>query len=363
MKKWKYAAMDSKGSEIEGIVDADTQADAVSLIRAKGLFPTRVSELNATNSVKGACACIPVKIRSNKLAEESKRFLWPAARVSSEELSEFARKTATLMESGVPLLRGLHIIMRQEQNRKLAKAIQGMGDAIEGGSTFSEALAMYPRIFNKTFINMAKAGEAGGVLDITMSRLADYLDKENQIKCSIITSFFFISISAFVVAVLLSILGMSLALNPILMGAIVFAVFAVKIATIYRKINGERSLASFARILGTLMGCGVPVLQALNITRDTSRTRAFRKATQAVHDAVKEGDTISAILEDNKCFPSIATNMIDVGEETGALPEMLGKIAEIYEKNIEYSLTKLNLYNNFILSIAVAVIAVLSVIK
>lgn len=361
MNKYKYIAMDIKGSEVEGVIDAISQAEAISKIREKGLFPTRVEDVTDPKTIK-------LKKPSNSFPSS-----YPVtatnspstsvfSRITAAEVTAFIRKISYLVDAGLPLLRAFRILARQEKNAKLAKVIFGMSEAIEGGSTFSEALTMYPKVFNRTVVNMVKAGEAGGVLEVTTARLADYLDKENEVKSSMISSFFMMLMSAIVMSVLIAILGTVWVLNPIVVGIISLLVIGIFIGRMYNKLDKSRDFATIARMLGTLLSSGVPVLQALNLTRDNCRRASFREAMQRVHDSVKEGDTISMPLEACK-FPSIFVSMIDVGEETGALPEMLVKIAEMYDKDIDTQLGKINRVNSIVLSMSIAIVAILSVAK
>lgn len=373
MKKFKYIAMDIKGAEVEDTIPAESQAEAIQKIREKGLFPTRLTEVDESGNP--VMAHLPKTIRLKKpdgslSYPTSKPPKAPSpirrskfSRITSADLAGFARKIATMCDAGLPLLRALRIILKQERNGKMANAIFGISEAVEGGSTFSEALGMYPKIFGTVFVNMAKAGEAGGVLEVTMNRLADYLEKENEIRSNAITSFLFVTASAFLLTVLLALLGKALTLSPIIVGAIVGIIMLIKNISLYMRITLNRDLASFHRMLGTLLSCGVPILQALNITRDTCRRKDFAKATQLIHDSVKEGDTMSMPMEASGCFPSMAVSMVDVGEETGALPEMLMKIAETHEKAIDFSITRLHLSNSVILSVSILIVAVIALIK
>jgi type IV pilus assembly protein PilC len=362
MKKFQYIAMDVKGSEVEGVIEADSQTDAISMIRAKGLFPTRVQELNPAPTMKSVANSIPKK-NPPRTYNSCKASWWPSFGVTTSELSDFARKLATLVDAGLPLLRAMRIMSQQETNRKLRKAIFGMSEAIEGGSTFSEALGMYPDIFDTLCINLVRAGEAGGVLEVVLSRMADYLDKKIEIRNSVISSCLFLTSASFAIAVFIAALGVMASLNPIVIGGVIFILLGGMILKVYRKLSRNRSVAHFARTLGTLMNCGVPVLQALNITRDSSMTRAIAKAVQDVHDAVKEGDNIATPISQYKVFSPTVVSMIDVGEETGALPDMLLRVAELHEREVNFSLNRVNLLHSIILSIAFAVITVLAVMK
>lgn len=391
MPRFKFAAMNAKGAETEGVLDAASQSEAVSVIRAKGLFPTRISELSADGAVKSTAAKRQSGSRGGASAKGGKgakvdfkvpSFLVP--RVKTKNLMVLTRQLATLIEAGMPLLRGLRILLQQEKNQALRKALSGMGEAVEGGSTFSEALAMYPKVFDGLFVNMIKAGEAGGVLDVVLNRLAEFMEKAERIKRKIKGAMIYpvvvlvvaISILVFLMTKIIpqfatifqDLLG-GAQLPPLtqfvidisdvirhqgllVIGAVVGIMVLFKMAQQTKRgrlvidriklkspligaLIVKTSVARFARTLGTLMTSGVPVLQALNIVRDTSGNAVISRAIQGIHDSVKEGDSMTMPMDASKVFPSMVISMVDVGEETGALPEMLMRIADNYEDEVD----------------------------
>ena len=186
MPKFKYVALDSKGKETQGEVDADTQTAALGKIREKGLFPTSVVEVDARAQKKKMGLVAPAA-RSGLMKMELRlpSFL---SRVKSKQMTAFTRQLATLVNAGLPLLRGLQVLSKQEKNRALKRAIGEMAESIEAGSTFAEALSQHPRIFNKLFVNMVKAGEIGGVLDVVLLRLSEFMEKAQKIKSKIISA-------------------------------------------------------------------------------------------------------------------------------------------------------------------------------
>jgi type IV pilus assembly protein PilC len=380
--------MDSQGGETEGVLDAATQTEAVSQIRGKGLFPTRVVEMNGAagggkreRRTKKKTAKAP---SSQGLQKEIKLPSFLRPRVKTKHLMVLTRQLATLVEAGLPLLRGLRILRQQEKHPSLREALDGMSESVEGGSTFSESLTIFPKVFDMLFINMVRAGEAGGILDKVLVRLAEFMEKAERIKRRVKGAMVY-PIVVLVVAV----------------GILVFLMVEIipKFAVIFEDLTGEAGLPAltqavinvsdfmkhrwywivagvavivilfkvlrktrfgnklldginlklplfgtlfvksavsrFSRTLGTLMASGVPVLQALNIVRDTSGNAVIADAIQDVHDSVKEGDTMAMPLEAAKVFPSMVVSMVDVGEETGALPEMLIRIADNYEDEVD----------------------------
>ncbi|MBT7066526.1 MAG: type II secretion system F family protein, partial [Verrucomicrobia bacterium] len=178
MAKFRYVAMDSKGSEVQGSIDADSQSQAVTAVRARGLFPTKVTQVSGGAKGGGKAAAAG----GAGLSMELKMPKFLQARVKAKQLMVFTRQLATLVDAGLPLLRGLRILLKQEKHPALREALTGMGEAVEGGGTFSEALGQYPKIFDPLFISMVRAGEAGGVLEIVLERLAEFMEKAEKIK-------------------------------------------------------------------------------------------------------------------------------------------------------------------------------------
>jgi type IV pilus assembly protein PilC len=305
-------------------------------------------------------------------------------KVKPKHLMVFTRQLATLVQAGLPLLRGLRILLKQEKQVGLREALNGMGEAVEGGSTFSEALAQYPNVFDKLFVNMVKAGEAGGVLDVVLVRLAEFMEKAERVKNKVrsamvypivvlvaamgILSFLMINVipkfkdifndlldGKKLPALTQFVINMSTMVQThwlYIAGGIAIFVIAWKIlrrtpsgryaldkfklkVPLFGQLFTKTAVARFARTLGTLLTSGVPVLQALNIVRDTSGNEVVARAIQQVHDSVKEGDNMSMPLEASAVFPGMVVSMVDVGEETGALPEMLTRVADTYEDEVD----------------------------
>ncbi|NQT94212.1 MAG: type II secretion system F family protein, partial [Lentisphaerae bacterium] len=174
MPRFRYVAMDSKGGETEGVLDAENQSQALAAIRSKGFFPTRVVEMGG-----GGAAAVRSSAAAQKSSGLSMEIKLPGflrGRVKPKQLMVITRQLATLIDAGVPLLRGLRILLKQEKNAQLREALDGLGGAVESGSTFSEALAQYPRVFDNLFVNMVKAGEAGGVLELVLTRLSEFME-------------------------------------------------------------------------------------------------------------------------------------------------------------------------------------------
>jgi type IV pilus assembly protein PilC len=389
MAKFSYVALDSRGKEITGVLESESTTAAVSRIREMGYFPTNVAEADKASTKKSAKTAAPAAPAGGKaggkkgLGSIDLKFL-STGRVKSKVLTAFTRQLATLIDAGLPLLRGLDVLRKGEKNPTLKRALQQLAESVEGGSTFSEALAQHPKIFNKLYVNMVRAGEAGGVMDVTLSRLADFQEKAQKIKGKVISAmvyptaviFVALSIVTFLMIVVIpkfqeiftdllegkSLPGLTLFVlycsnlvkNQFLLVAGCIAAIWVAIKMIGKTVKGrfyldklklnapvfgqlirKVSIARFTRTLGTLVASGVPILQALNIVRETSGNAVIAKAVSQIHDSVKEGERIVQPLEASGVFPAMVVSMVDVGEETGALPDMLMKVADVYDDEVD----------------------------
>ncbi len=390
MPKFNYVAMDSRGKETKGTLEVGNQNEAITRLKEMGYFPTKVVESDRTKEKgekKGKAPAPAGKDGQKKPGMNFNlniRIPGLGGKVKSKVLTTFTRQLATLVDAGLPLLRGLRVLQRQERNPTLKKIIGELAIAIEGGSTFSEGLAQHPKVFNRLYINMVKAGEMGGVLEVVLNRLAEFMEKAQKIKGKVVAAMFYPSAVIIVAVAILTILMVfvipkfELIFNDMLEGkplptftryvlaisrmvashfiitffSVVGFVIALRLAVrtkIGRKlfdllklnfpllgpVISKVAIARFARTLGTLVSSGVPILQALTIVKETSGNVVVGDAVAAVHESVKEGETITAPLEGSKVFPPMVISMVDVGEQTGALPEMLLKIADTYDDDVD----------------------------
>jgi type IV pilus assembly protein PilC len=403
MPKFKYIALDAKGKETQGEVDADTQTAALGNIREKGLFPTSVVEVDTGTPKKGMDSSASAS--RGGLMKMELRLPGFLLHVRPKQIAAFTRQLATLVDAGLPLLRGLQVLNRQEKNSVLKRAIGEMAESIEAGSTFAEALSQHPRIFNKLFVNMAKAGEIGGVLDLVLKRLSEFMEKAQKIKSKIIGAMVYpivVLIMAFAILTLLMlyivpkfqdifkdllegkalpaltqfVMAVSRTLTLRLPFVIIGIVVLVVLVKLIGKTRGGRygidriklsipifgvlirktATGRFARTLGTLMTSGVPVLQALNIVRETVQNEVIGRAISQVHDSVKEGENMAPPIEASGEFPPTVVSMVEVGEETGELPEMLIKIADNYDDEVDNAVAALTSVIEPILIIFLALI-------
>jgi type IV pilus assembly protein PilC len=304
--------------------------------------------------------------------------------INSKGIAVFTRQLATLVKAGMPILRSLEVLARQEKRLPFKAVIEDIADAIRSGGNFSDGLSANGRVFDRLYVNMVKAGEAGGVLDTVLERLAVFMEKAQKIagkvKAAMIYPIIIVCVALAIVSVLMVFVvpkfqdifsgllkGQPLpALTQGLMdvsnfmkhhyllaiGGAIGAWIAFKLFSktrfgrrvldwllIHMPIMGDlflkAAIARFTRTFGTLLASGVPILQALIITRDTSGNVHVANAINVVHDRVKEGDNVAKPLESTHIFPGMVTSMIEVGEETGALPDMLTRIADTYDEEVD----------------------------
>ncbi|MCB1077213.1 MAG: type II secretion system F family protein [Verrucomicrobiae bacterium] len=377
MANFEYIALDAKGEETTGTISASSEADAITQLRKGGLYPTQVVAQG-----KGGVSS-QAKKRAKK-AQSARGKSGSGGRVKSKTLMIFTRQLATLVDAGLPLLKGLTVLGNQERNKVMQRTINSLADSVQSGSTFSEGLGQHPRIFDKLYVNMVKAGELGGVLELVLERLAEYQEKAQKLKNRIVAAMVYpiivivialailVFLMAFIVPKFEKIFEEMLSGRPlpkvtqfvmdtsravqnswywILLAIVLIYAFwklfagsrggralvdqwKLKIPLI-GPIQLKSAISRFSRTLGTLVTSGVPILQALNITRDTAGNVVVAKAIDKVHEAVREGESVVAPLEASRIFPPMVISMVDVGEETGQLPDMLLKVADVYDDEVD----------------------------
>jgi len=393
MPRYTYVALDARGQESTGLVDASSTNEAIGQLRQAGYFPTNVAEEGhaavATNRKVERKKSVKAP-RAERAARGKGIVLFQKKTVKPKTLMIFTRQLATLIDAGLPLLRGLTVLAKQERDAVLKKTITGLAESVQGGSTFSEGLAQHPRLFNDLYVNMVKAGELGGVLEVVLTRLAEFQEKAQKIKNKVVAAMVYplivlvlaVAIMVFLMifivprfeaifhdmlgdkplpTITLFVIGVSNFMQnqwPILLGLVAGLFVAYKLAArtrggkiildrvklrapLFGDLIRKTSISRFSRTLGTLVTSGVPILQALNITRETAGNTVIARAISQVHDSVKEGESIVQPLESSGAFPPMVISMIDVGEETGQLPEMLLKIAEVYDDEVDNSVAAL----------------------
>lgn len=383
MAKFQYEALDTKTGKTErGELPANSQTEALARLQEMGLAPTKCEEAKAEPKKGKGKAKKKAGKKGKKGAMQLEINI--GAAVNEKTLTIFTRQLAQLTSAGLPLLSGLTVLARQEKNQTLKRVLGELAEVIEGGGTFSEGLAQHPKVFNKLFVSMVKAGELGGVLEVVLDRLAQFMEKAMRIKGKVKAAMFYPIAVLIVAIVIMAILlifvipkfkdvfgdltgddglpeftqfvldisdtvkenafgtatGMfAFMLTLSLCGKSKHGRFVLDKLALFFPIIGpvveKVSIARFARTLGTLINSGVPILQALNIVKDTSGNTVVAQAVQDVHDSVKEGETIVAPLEASRVFPPMVISMVDVGEKTGDMPQMLEKIADTYDEEVD----------------------------
>ncbi len=379
MATYAFEAMNSSGQEVKDEIEASSSEDAIAKIRQKGFFPTKVREKAGKK-----------KITKKKESPETtptgskKKLPFAIGGVSTKQLTAFTRQLSTLQDAGLPILRSLQIL-EQQQKPGLLKAIVGaVAEDVEGGASLSESMSKYPKAFDKLYTNMVNAGEAGGVLDLILARLADFMEKAQKLKKKVIGAMIY---PAVVICIAVAIVTMIMIfvvpkfeqifkdfkvdLPDVTKALLVLSrwfandygwvyliafpfvsIMLLKLAKmsqggkyavdvtvlkipILGSIVGKGTIARFTRTLGTLISAGVPILDAINITKETCGNEVFSRALIKVHDAIREGESFADPLRATKVCDAIVVNMVDVGEETGDLDKMLLKVADNYDNDVD----------------------------
>jgi type IV pilus assembly protein PilC len=384
MATFLYEAMNSVGQPVKDEVEATSSEEAITKIRALGYFPTKLKEKavrkggKAAGRTAGAAAGAAAGAGAN--AGAGKRSV---GRVPKKLLTQFTRQLSTLIDAGLPILRSLRILEQQQKPGMLRVAIRLVAEDVEGGATLSEAMARHPKAFDRLYTNMIRAGELGGVLDIILQRLADFMEKSQALKRKVIGAMIYpiavITFSLTIVTLLLWFVvpqfetifkDMGSRLPSITRGLIgasawvkeggwavilgtpvaIYLIFRamkaneqgryyvdrMKLKTpILGRIVSKTAVARFTRTLGTLLTAGVPILEALNITRETAGNEVLSRSLVEVHDGIREGESFAEPLRQSRVVDPMVVNMIDVGEETGELDKMLMKVADTYDEEVE----------------------------
>ena len=365
MATFSYKATDPAGRLVSGTLEAAEERDAVAALQRMRHIPIRI------NRAKRNHLGLDVDL--------SKRIASFFSRVSTKDVVVFTQDLSTLLEAGVPVDRALAILIDVAENERFKDIIRDVLKSVQGGSYLSNALAKYPRVFSSFYVSMVRAGEAGGVLDDILKRLGTFLessqDFKDYIKSAMVYPLFLVFVGGISIIVLLTfvlpkfsiifsdmrqaipastqfLLGFSAALRtywPIILGGLGGVYFLLRryLKTPVGSLKFDRfklhtplvgelvkkiEVARFARTLGTLAQSGVPILQALNLVKDIIGNRVIAGTLGSVYNRVKEGERLSKPLSEIEVFPSLAIQMITVGEETGRLGEMLLRVAENYEK-------------------------------
>jgi type IV pilus assembly protein PilC len=392
MAVFQYAALDAQGVEIKDEIEALSQKEAIAKIRNLGYFPTKVNAKSASKKAGARAGAAPRKRRG------------AGGRVKVKAVTQFARQLSTLQDAGLPILRSLRILEEQQKSGTFKKVIGYVGDDIEGGCTLSEALARHPRAFDRLLCGMVAAGETGGVLDLILARVAEFMEKAAKLKARVksamvypavvLTAAFLIllGLMLFVVpsfktaiaemtgedklpGITTVVLGISrwIAQGPIIPGGREILIpylkwplggwvillpapflIASTMALIRRfrqgrlaldivnlklpvmgQLTSKVAITRWTRTLGTLISAGVPILDALTVTRETAGNEVFANMLGKVHNSIRQGDTFAGPLRQSKTVDLLVSNMVAVGEETGDLDKMLLKVADNYDEQVD----------------------------
>ena len=409
MATFQYEALNAESGKTEkGELKVADQAEALARLQEMGLAPIKVDPVKKEGPKKAKAkrgAAKGKKGAKKGLGDIEINIPGLSGRVKEKNLTIFTRQLAQLTSAGLPLLSGLRVLEKQEKTPTLRRVLGELAEVIEGGGTFSEGLAQNSKVFNKLFVSMVKAGELGGVLEVVLDRLAMFMEKAMRIKGKVKAAMFY-PVAVLVVAIVIMgvlmvfvipkfkdvfegglvegglpeftriVLAISDTIKDHAMGtlsgmfATMFTFAMIGRTNFGRYILDKMSLmfpvigpvvekvaiARFARTLGTLINSGVPILQALNIVKDTSGNVVVSRAVQDVHDSVKEGETIVAPLEASRVFPPMVISMVDVGEKTGDMPQMLEKIADTYDEEVDRAVEALTSLIEPIMIVFLAVI-------
>lgn len=373
MAMYQYKALDKGGKEVRGSIDATGEEAVVERLRSMGYFATEISRVRAGVGQMDL-ADLPIVRMIGKILTRGT--------VGLKDLSAFTRQMATLIGAGLPLLRSLQILHEQVENKNLKEAIRSIVEGVESGSTLSEAMAKHPRIFNRLYVNMIKAGEIGGALEQVLERLALFSEKAAAIRSKVKGAMWYpivvICIATGVVTIILTFVVPKFAKMfedlgghlPVLtqylinfsnwivsnwwkpLAAIIGTIIALRMfgttstgayvldriklrIPVFGAIIRKSAVARFARTFGTLLDTGVPILQTLSIVKDTSGSEVIARAVVEMHASIRDGDTVHEPMKAFPVFPPLVVHMIAVGEETGSLDKMLIKVAEAYEREVD----------------------------
>jgi type IV pilus assembly protein PilC len=360
MPDYTYRGTNRAGASVSGVMQATSKAELQNLLRRQQITPT-------------------------KMSEKGKEFNLPTfgGGVNAKELAIFTRQFSVMIDAGLPLVQCLEILASQQENQLFKKVLGGTRGSVEGGATLSAAMRQYPKVFDALYVNMVEAGETGGILDTILQRLSTYIEKnvklQRAVKSALVYPVGVLTVAAGVITLLLwkvvpifatlfaglgvdlplptkivialsnfvgSIFGLLIVVAIVGMGvglkvwygteqgryAIDFTILRLPVLGILmRKI----AVARFTRTLGTLISSGVPILEGLDITAKTAGNAVVERALRKVRRSLEEGKSLTEPLKDSEVFPGMVTQMIAVGEQTGAMDAMLQKIADFYEEEVD----------------------------
>jgi len=388
MATFTYEALNTAGKPQKGTIEATSSDEAVQRIKAQGYFPTSVREQKVKKSAVAEGGADTKKKKKRRSA---------GGRVGPKQLTMFTRQLSTLQDAGLPLLRSLQILESQSKPGGLKNTLITVCEEVEGGTSLSDSFGKCPKTFDRLYVKMVAAGEIGGVLAIILQRLAEFMEKSERLKRRIKGAMVYPIVVIFVAIVIMIFImvfiipkfeeiftDFGVALPALTMWLINTSRWVGGTATpdqampgvvwlvaspfivyfgwklirkagpgraitdimllwtpILGKLVRKSTIARFTRTLGTLISAGVPILEAIKITAETSGNYVFEKALMNVHDSIREGESFADPLRESKTCDAIVVNMIDVGEETGELDGMLLKVADNYDEEVDVAVASL----------------------
>ena len=379
MPIFQYTATDQTGAPSEGNFEAASEEQAREQLAQYGLNVTKLEPLDSSAGEPKKRASRDKKKKKGLLALEI------GGGPSNEDISVFTRQMSTLVQAGLPLLRSLEVMVKQQEKKpKFKTMLEAISEKVSSGGNLSDGLAMYPKTFDNLFVNMVKAGEAGGVLELVLDRLAQFQEKSirtiKKVKSAMIYPTVIMVVAVGIVTLLMMVVvpqfqsifqqmlrgaplpgPTQIIINiselfsgsPVLVlggmagtviggilfkktkyGAKTFDWLGLNLPAV-RDVVSKSNVSRITRTFGTLLSSGVPILQALQITRDTLTNGYFVRAMGNVHDSVRDGEAMAVQMDREKVFPTMVTSMVEIGEETGELPDMLTRIADNYDEDVD----------------------------
>ena len=379
MPIFQYTATDQTGAPSEGNFEAATEDQAKEQLAQYGLNVTKLEPVESSDGEPKKRASRDKKKKKGLLALEI------GGGPSNEDISVFTRQMSTLVQAGLPLLRSLEVMIKQQEKKpKFRAMLEAISEKVSSGGNLSDGLAIYPKTFDNLFVNMVRAGEAGGVLELVLDRLAQFQEKSirtiKKVKSAMIYPSVIMVVAVGIVTLLMMVVvpqfqsifqqmlrgaplpgPTQIIINiseifsgsPVLVlggmagtviggilfkktkyGAKTFDWLGLNLPAV-RDVVSKSNISRITRTFGTLLSSGVPILQALQITRDTLTNGYFVQAMGNVHDSVRDGEAMAVQMDREKVFPTMVTSMVEIGEETGELPDMLTRIADNYDEDVD----------------------------
>ncbi len=372
MPIYKFQAVDSKGTSVKDKIEAISTENALEAIRSKGLYTTQIKQVRDKTSPASEVS----KKRKSSITSIT------IGKVSDKQLNPFTRQFSTLQNAGIPIVQSLTILESQIKKGLFKNAVGELISDIKGGSTLSIAMSKHPKVFDKLYINIINAGEISGSLDVVLARLASYREKTQKLKRKIIGSLMYpatvILVSCTILAGIMIFIipkfakmfeEMGVALPGLTLGLIIvsnflitywYLIFGIPIAylvifkliekiekikiitdklkfkiPVFGNLINKSVISRFARTLATLISSGVPILEALQNSKDVTGNLAMSKSVERIHDSIREGESIAKPLRESKICDAMVINMVEIGEQTGELDTMLTKVADSYDNDID----------------------------